>query len=107
MKSIKFPFYEIIKNYANGYECGRERCDDLVTAYIRFSTLMNVFPEYTIKMNFVTEKEIHTVMQFPVRSFASLKAVERLPLIVSFDTLWCCRNFVVNNLIYYGNIFNY
>lgn len=38
-----------------------------VATYIRFSTLMNVFPEYTIKMNFVTEKEIHTVMKFPVR----------------------------------------
>ena len=64
---VKYSFYEIIKNDANGYECGRERCDDIVTAYIRFSTLMNVFPEYTIKMNFVTEKEIHTVMKFPVR----------------------------------------
>ena len=67
MNKIDFPFYEIIKNDADGYECGRERCNDIVTAYIRFSTLMNVFPEYTIKMYFVTEKEIHTVMKFPVR----------------------------------------
>ena len=34
MKSIKFPFYEIIKNDANGYECGRERCDDFYTTYL-------------------------------------------------------------------------
>ena len=67
MNKIDIPFFEIIKNDAHGYECGRERCNDIVTAYIRFSTLMNVFPEYTIKMNFVTEKEINTVMKFPVR----------------------------------------
>ncbi|MBQ4918067.1 MAG: hypothetical protein IIU72_08925 [Muribaculaceae bacterium] len=67
MKSIKFPFYEIIKNDANGYECGRERCDDMLSAYLRCSSLINVFPEYTIKVIFVTEKEINTVMKFPVR----------------------------------------
>ena len=67
MNKIDIPFFEIIKNDANGYECGRERCDDMLSAYLRCSSLINVFPEYTIKMNFVTEKEIHTVMKFPVR----------------------------------------
>ena len=67
MNKIDIPFFEIIKNDAHGHIRSRERCNDIVTAYIRFSTLMNVFPEYTIKMNFVTEKEIHTVMKFPVR----------------------------------------
>ena len=64
MNKIDFPFYEIIKNDANGYECGRERCDDIVTAYIRFSTLMNVFPEYTIKVILVTEIGIFKLIQW-------------------------------------------
>ena len=67
MNKIDFPFYEIIKNDANGYECGRERCDDFYTTYLRLSALTEIFPEYTFKMNFVTEKEIHTVMKFPMR----------------------------------------
>ena len=67
MNKIDFPFYEIIKNDADGYECGRERCDDMLSAYLRCSSLIKVFPEYTIKLLFVSEKEIHTVMKFPVR----------------------------------------
>ena len=67
MKKIDFPFYEIIKNDANGYECGRERCDDLVFAYIRCSTLINLFPEHTINLLFVTEKDVYTIMKLPVR----------------------------------------
>ena len=60
----KFPFYEIIKNDANGYECGRERCDDLVTAYLRLSTLTEIFPEYTFKVILVTEIGIFKLIQW-------------------------------------------
>ena len=50
MNKIDFPFYEIIKNDANGYECGRERCDDFYTTYLRLSALTEIFPEYTFKV---------------------------------------------------------
>ena len=65
MNKIDFPFYEIIKNDANGYECGRERCDDLVTAYRRFCYLIDLFPEYTIKVNRISQSKIISVAHWP------------------------------------------
>ena len=63
MKSIKFPFYEIIKNDPHGYECGRERCDDFYTTYLRLSALTEIFPEYTFKVILVTEIGIFKLIQ--------------------------------------------
>ena len=64
MNKIDFPFYEIIKNDANGYECGRERCDDFYTTYRRLSALTEIFPEYTFKVILITEIGIFKLIQW-------------------------------------------
>lgn len=55
MNKIDIPFFEIIKNDANGYEYGRERCKDFYTTYHRISTLTDLFPEHSFKVILVTE----------------------------------------------------
>ena len=54
---VKYSFYEIIKNDANGYECCRERCDDFYTTYLRLSA-------YTFKVILVTEIGIFKLIQW-------------------------------------------
>ena len=61
---INIPFFEIIKNDAYGYECGRERCDDFYTTYLRLSALTEIFPEYTFKVILVTEIGIFKLIQW-------------------------------------------
>ena len=64
-RKFNIPFYEIIKKDVHGYECGREHCDDLVTAYRRFCHLIDIFPEYTINVNHISQSKIISVAHWP------------------------------------------